>query len=434
MTPGGWPAIHLAQARRGMHSTPPLGRRRRRVDPPIQSLIQRANRDPENQAQRIIAHCLELLPHYRGLPGPVIESVRENVLHHLGLFFRVTLKTGRPLTSEDLESSRSHARLRASQGVPLAEFLSFYQIGNMIIWDDLLAGAEGNELKRARLLEMIPIIISNQTQVTTAVTEAYVQERESLSHFRERDLDDFFQQLLSDDALEGLLEIRAKALGVCPDETNTLVLFRPALFPDGDTAGPSPENLRRLISDRMKTSEALVGRCREGFVALLQGEPEPDALGVVARSLFGESGRVGIGNPGQAISGLIRSAREAVRALEIGSALNRAAPVHRYADLAILDLVRVGSQDAEAFVRSVLGTLALPGPNRSSLETLRQLVRKGFRMKQAAAALAIHPNTLAYRLKQIRDRFGIDLEDSDTRLKVHLALIILESSRASLSS
>jgi hypothetical protein len=76
--------------------------------------------------------------------------------------------------------------------------------------------------------------------VTTAVTEAYVEERESLSHFRDRDIDDFFQQLLSDEGPEGLLEPRAKALGVRPEEPNTLALFRPALSTDGGAAGFLP--------------------------------------------------------------------------------------------------------------------------------------------------------------------------------------------------
>jgi len=395
---------------------------------PILRLIRRVGCNPEEMADRIISRCMEALPHYRDLPGPVLASVRENVLYHLSLFFGITLETGRPLTLAELEPSRRNARLRASQGVPLAEFLSFYQIGNMIIWDDLLANAKSNESQRARLLEMMPVIISNQTQVTTAVTEAYVEERESLSHFRERDIDDFFQQLLSDEGPEGFLDPRAKALGVRAEKPNTLVLFRPALSTDGEAAGFLPGNLRRLLSDRLKDREALVGNCRAGFVALLPGEPDPEDLGMVARGFLGESGCVGIGNPGREIPGLSRSLREAVRALEIGSLLHRETPVHRYADLAILDLVRVGSQDANAFVRSVLGPLSLPGAGRFSLETLRQLALCGFHLKQAAAALSIHPNTLSYRLRRMHDLSGIDVEDAETRLKVQLALLILDSS------
>jgi DNA-binding PucR family transcriptional regulator len=45
--------------------------------------------------------------------------------------------------------------------------------------------------------------------------------------------------------------------------------------------------------------------------------------------------------------------------------------------------------------------------------------------KVAAAGLGIHPHTLSYRLNRLRERFGIDLDDYDVRLRVELALLIL---------
>jgi DNA-binding PucR family transcriptional regulator len=47
-------------------------------------------------------------------------------------------------------------------------------------------------------------------------------------------------------------------------------------------------------------------------------------------------------------------------------------------------------------------------------------------VKSAAAALGVHPHTLSYRLKQIQRRFGFDLGDAQTRLRIELALLILE--------
>ena len=408
----------------------PIARTQDRDPAPLHRLIQRANRARERQARRILSRCLELIPHYRGLPGPTLESTYQNIFYHVSLFYRVTLPLGRALSAEELEPARRNARLRASQGVPLGEFLSVYQIGSTIIWDDTMALAGGNVLARARLLDRMPRIIANQTQLTTAVTEAYVEERESLSRFREQALDDFFQSLVSGDTNDAVLEARAKALGIPLEDRRTAVLFRPATAAVPEGAGAAPENVRPLLSARIRTAGAVVGRLREGFVVLVPADSDPEGLATVARSVFGDAGRVGIGNPGEGLAGLRRSAREASRALEIGSFVRGEDPLHRYADLAILDLVRVGSEEALAFVQSVLGPLVLPGARRSSLETLRQLARCGFRMKQAAAALSIHPNTLAYRLRKMRDRFAIDVEDAETRLRVQLALLILDSSHA----
>ena len=47
------------------------------------------------------------------------------------------------------------------------------------------------------------------------------------------------------------------------------------------------------------------------------------------------------------------------------------------------------------------------------------------RRKVAAAALGIHPHTLSYRLNRLRERYGIDLDDYEVRLRVELALLIL---------
>jgi hypothetical protein len=49
----------------------------------LSAVDQRASRDQERQARRILSRCLELIPHYRGLPGPMLESTYENILYHV---------------------------------------------------------------------------------------------------------------------------------------------------------------------------------------------------------------------------------------------------------------------------------------------------------------------------------------------------------------
>jgi purine catabolism regulator len=107
--------------------------------------------------------------------------------------------------------------------------------------------------------------------------------------------------------------------------------------------------------------------------------------------------------------------------------LQDADPVHAFAEIAVLDLIGAGSTDAEDFARGVLGPLALPNASETHLETLRQLCAHNHSQKLAAAALGVHPHTLSYRMKQIRLRFGVDLRDADVRLRVHLALLILDA-------
>jgi sugar diacid utilization regulator len=390
-------------------------------------LIRRAYRTAQSRARIIVDDCLELVPHYRRLPDSLLAEVRGNVLHHLALFYRVTLETGRTLTDEDLEPSRKLARLRASQDVPLGEFLTFFLVGLPVIWKDLMASVADNPALRSQLLDRVEPIISNQTQLMTALTEAYVEERERLSRFREQDLDDFFQLLLSEEAMENALEVRARALGIPFDEPRSIAIFARATSAGSEGASVGLEDVRRDLAGRMPAAEIWVGRYREGFVGLLGEDPDPDVLAAAAEGFLGEEARVGLGSAGREIAGVRRSAREALRAFQIGASVHQTERVHRYADLAVLDLVGVGSPHADDFVHRVLGSLATAGPKKMYLETLRALAANGYRNKPAAVALSVHPHTLSYRVKQIRQLFGIDLQDPEIRLRVHLALHILDA-------
>ncbi len=395
--------------------------------PALHRLVQRVSRTRTKLAQRILKQSIQLLPHYRSLSAAGRKRVYDNVLQHIKLFYRVTLEEGRPLTAAELKASQRNARERASQGIPLGELLAAYQIGNGFVWQDLVASAKSNPGERAELLESVGSIFYNQAQILTAVTEAYVEERESLSHFREQDIDDFFRVLLSEETPEGLLEIHAKSLGIRLYEPQLVAFFRPATSILADRSQVTQDNIRRLLSGRTKAVDGLVARLPEGFAVLLRDKADTAEFADIARSLLGENARVGIGGVGVEIAGLRRSAREALRAIHIGSLIRHDAPFYRYGDLAVLDLVGIGSAGADAFVESVLGSLDGSGSNQIYLDTLRELARNGYRVKLAAGALSIHPHTLSYRMKKIRTRFGIDVNDPETRLRVHLALLILDA-------
>ena len=393
----------------------------------LHDLIQRAYRTRGTRARIIVEDCLVRLPHYRGAPDSLLAEVRKSVVHHLEMLYRVTLETGRPLSFEDLEPSRRTARTRACQGVPLGEFLTFFLVGLTRAWEHLMASVGDDPVLRAQLLDRVSAVISNQTQLMTAVTEAHVEERERLARFREQDLDDFVQLLIAEEAVPNVLEARARALGFALDEPRAVAIFGPPTSVGSERSSVGPDDLMRRLAARMPGADLRVGRSREGFVALLPDAPEPKALAATVESLLGDDGRVGLGGPGRGIEGLRRSAHQALRALRIGMGRAAVERVHAYRDVAVLDLIGSDATGAEEFMRSVLGPLATPGASKTTLETLRQLAASGYRLKAAAAELSVHPHTLSYRVKQIRRRLGLDLDDPEVRLRVQLALLILDA-------
>lgn len=400
---------------------------RDRVPDALRALIRHADRTRAGRARVIVEHCLAELPHYRGLPDEIVADIATSVRRHLALFYRVTLETGRPLTDDDLEPSRATARQRAGLGVPLGEFLMFFHVGLRVAWEDLIERVGDDPVLRAGLLERVSAVISNQQLLMTALTEAYVRESERLSRFREHDVDEFFRLLLAEDALPTVLEARALGLGIDLAAPGSVAVFALTSSPAGRLAGVAPEDVRLRLLALHPGAEIWVGRCREGFAARLPGAPDPKHLAAVAEALSDGQIQVGVGEPGEGAAGLHRSARQALRALNLGEKLRRSERVHCYAELAVADLIDLDSAQARGFVASVLGPLAEPDASPSHLETLRALARSGHSVKVAAAALDLHPHTLSYRIKQLRRRFGLDLDDPEVRLRVQLALLVLEA-------
>jgi DNA-binding PucR family transcriptional regulator len=74
----------------------------------------------------------------------------------------------------------------------------------------------------------------------------------------------------------------------------------------------------------------------------------------------------------------------------------------------------------------------LPHSTRERLgETLRAWLDRPGQVRAVAAELDVHPQTVRYRLRQLRELFGDRLDDADARFELALALRVQESMRYS---
>ncbi|GAA5055107.1 PucR family transcriptional regulator [Streptomyces similanensis] len=87
--------------------------------------------------------------------------------------------------------------------------------------------------------------------------------------------------------------------------------------------------------------------------------------------------------------------------------------------LRALDTVRPVWESGAGPVHAFVRTDAAAGGEL--LRTLAAYLDAGGDVPAAARRLVVHPNTLRYRLKRVRERHGVDLADPDTRLLVALA-------------
>jgi hypothetical protein len=87
-------------------------------------------------------------------------------------------------------------------------------------------------------------------------------------------------------------------------------------------------------------------------------------------------------------------------------------------------LIAADAEVAADLAASRLAPLAdLPdGPRARLRETLAGWLDRPGQVQAVAAALDVHPQTVRYRLRQLRDLFGERLEDPDARFELALAL------------
>lgn len=175
--------------------------------------------------------------------------------------------------------------------------------------------------------------------------------------------------------------------------------------------------------------------CRgwEDRAALLYTAPSGEAqraeiqelVAAVASRLDGPLS-VGVARPARAAESIPEAYKEAQGALGLGTRLFGPGRVTYYADLGLyrLLLTMQGTTELGAFYEETLGRL-LESDRRGSGELMRTLeayFAGRASPTEAAERLHVHRNTLLYRLRRIQTITGLDLEDPETRLALHLAL------------
>jgi DNA-binding PucR family transcriptional regulator len=150
----------------------------------------------------------------------------------------------------------------------------------------------------------------------------------------------------------------------------------------------------------------------------------PDAGGrsrpALLRSLGGHTAVVG---PARSWAEVHTSYARAVRALQLGLAAEGAEPLDT--DRRLADLVLRADGEALADLRArMLAPLAdlTAGARDKLVETLRAWLLHHGRREQIAAALFVHPQTVRYRMGQLRELYGKRLDEPQTVLELTIAL------------
>lgn len=131
----------------------------------------------------------------------------------------------------------------------------------------------------------------------------------------------------------------------------------------------------------------------------------------------------GIGRPAAELTNWKDSYREASQALSMAERLNERTPLY-FGDLSVYRLLfqLEDNPELEAFCSETLGPLLNYEGGGDLIETLEAFFDRLGNLSQTAEKLFIHRNSLLYRMERISQLTGLDLNNPDTRLAVHLAL------------
>ena len=301
-------------------------------------------------------------------------------------------------------SVTAFARELARRNIPMTELALAYRVGQHVMWrfgvDELRRRAEGAEL--AALVEAYTdATFATGDVLMDQALERYVLERDrwvrSADAVRRAVLDDVLADRAPDvDAASARLgyELRRHHLAflVWSDSEDAVLEAAAAAI-----GGPG----------------ALVMALGAGVVA---GWCRPDALDLEAA----QGVAVAVGLPGDGAAGFRASHHQALEARRVARLTGRR--VSEYDECALAALLTSDLEQARAFALRELGALAAPQHGRLAHTALRVLLAHGS-PRRAGAALGLHENTVAKRVRAAEELLGRPLDDRPAETLA--ALVIL---------
>jgi PucR C-terminal helix-turn-helix domain len=321
------------------------------------------------------------------------EESRAEIVHGLRRSTRrwsLFLSSGSMPPDGDFDPLREWTRTRAAEGVRLEDLLRSFGLAHQVGWRLLRRHARPEEA--SALLDLAAPLAAYIDQVSAIVTETYLAERELLVSEEERRTRSLLDRLSVDAPLGAADSELADRLGVPLEQT--YAPFAVAM------AGRPPHSHATLASRLRRGGWRLAVTNGDCVVGLTWKPLDVHDLGEGADVVLA------IGEPTPRAE--LAAAREEIVLLAEYARRNRLLG-RIEADEHLLEILLARSPELLARLRArVLAPLADAG-HAELTRTLHTLIDCRLDRTAASAALHVHRNTLAYRLKRVEELTGLDL-------------------------
>jgi purine catabolism regulator len=300
---------------------------------------------------------------------------------------------------------------------------------------------------RDGLLGILSIFLPGQNETAEealltsrgAAASAIVMTRDRAALAARQELELNVLDEVLDGALRSEVSLMEQARRLNHDLNQSYVALVSRLDPSGNGAQVRTQAGRWSIFDEVLTRRSLklMWRLRHNHAEIIWPATSAAQAREIANLLYDELTRrlpegsgfvvsLGVGTVRQGPAGIRQSHQEAKQALSMGRKLYGPGNLTRFEDLGVYRLLFAAQNlpELQAFHEEVLGPLVeydkLHGAEL--IRTLGAFFEARCGPKEAATILGVHRNTVLYRLDRVKELTGLDLDDADVRLRLHLAL------------
>ncbi len=371
-------------------------------------------------AERTVAAVTAEVPSYTdAFSGPMGQTIENAVQVALGAFLRLTTRShgtdAGPRLSPALDGAYDLGRGEARTGRSIDALLSAYRVGARVAWRELSDTAVAAGLSAATTARFAEMVFAFIDELSAASVSGHADELAAAGRVRQRHLDRLAAELLAGAPLNQLLA-SAEQADWKPPKTLSAVLL-----PEVDTRKLSVLFAQETLHTSVDVSEVDAG---ESLAVVLV----PDADGRQRQRLLDAmAGSAAVVGPSRQWWTVKSSYLRALRA----RALVVDGPGVVDTEEHLVDLVLSADHDAmDDLRRRVLAPLAGLRPSTAERlgETLRAWVLHLGRRDAVAESLFVHPQTVRYRMAQLRDFYGDRLDDPEAVLEITVALGLTRSS------
>ncbi|MGB1223154.1 MAG: PucR family transcriptional regulator [Mycobacterium sp.] len=380
-------------------------------------------------AERTVAAVTVEVPSYAdAFSGPMGQNIENAVQMALGAFLRLATRAegtdAAAQLSPALDGAYELGGGEARNGRSVDALLAAYRVGARVAWRELSDTAVNAGLPAEGIARFAELVFAFIDELSASSVTGHADELATTGRVRERYLERLGQNLVAGAPVEILRASAEKADWLMP-ESLTAVLV-PAIQVRGLAAGLAPSTLQ-LSEDLPGIDPA------ESLTLFLVPDMGGPLRRQLLRSLKGKRAWVG---PARPWTQARTSYRRAVQARVLVPAPGAGVPAPGAGvpapgsdvvdtDEHLVELVlgadRAAADDLRRRALAPLSQLRSSTADRLT-ETLRSwLLHQGLR-DAVAADLFVHPQTVRYRMTQLRELYGDRLKDPHTILELTVAL------------